>query len=135
MTTHQHFKALLEAHRKIKNECKHQSTGSIFPVYDPPNTEVSRTSTCYWFWSSPAARSAWHATLPAPPWPSPSTPLPACENSYLRSRGRRVPELDRETPEEETVRKIRIVMRSALPSTSSLSLCSSLHLRRLSGSA
>lgn len=41
-------------------------------------------ATCCWSWSSPAARSAWSATPPAPPWPSPSTLTPASESCCLR---------------------------------------------------
>lgn len=40
-------------------------------------------STCCWFWFSPAARSALRATLPAPPWLSPSTLTLACESYHL----------------------------------------------------
>lgn len=41
---------------------------------------VQDYSTCYWFWFSPAAHSAWHAIPPAPPWPSPSILSPAGES-------------------------------------------------------
>lgn len=47
----------------------------FYPLYE--------ASTCCWFWFSPAARSAWRATLPALPWLSPSTLTPACESFHL----------------------------------------------------
>lgn len=58
----------------------------FYPFYE--------ASTCYWFWFSPAARSAWRATLPAPPWLSPSTLTPVCESYHLGSEERRVEDND-----------------------------------------
>lgn len=137
----------------------------IPPTLGPVISHFQDVSTCCWFWFFPTARSAWNATRPALTWPSPSTRTPADVNWHLGIRQARIilnnkqirglsesvsilvslpykhghrPLGHSPCPKQyglfHTDKKKKKLW-TDLPSTSSLSLCSSLHLRRLSGSA